>query len=517
MIDLRSSYQGKWATRKAISLFVVHHTATPSTTTPQAIHNYHVSRGYPGIAYHYGIRPDGAIEWYNSDDLLTWHGNGANDTGLGVAVYGDFTHVPPNKAQLDSLRYLWRVKEREHGPLKIIGHREAPRAATACPGSTWPWNLEGNMKTTLHVQRIGGWMEPFMADMGSTWAKVVNPPEDGRRHFAQVPNLCVRFWTDDIDRAYISRGRDGGRDFVRMMAPRWRKCPATCYELANEPPCNTNQDLTDLREYTIGAILEANAQGLKLCILNLSEGNPHDNGTGQENVVTWKLQQLDPAVALAAIHGHWVGLHAYWRPGVTGPRGRYHALGEVVWKVEQWIAWGARNIKVLVNETGIDGGIANHPGQQGWQRLSDPHTYAHEIADAEDFARQFPWMQSLMLFTAGWEPPWNEFDIPEWYARELGLVLGARFSVQLPDVSQKDLEKMLGETMQRHIIPLNPDAALEKAAEARGQGTAVSLEVRDVPGYVMQAFRRPDRRDKQYIGYCRDGDWGNVRFFERDN
>jgi len=272
------------------------------------------------------------------------------------------------------------------------------------------------VKTTLHFQRVPGWASSTLADWGSVWAKIVNPSPGTN---LGTPRLLVRHWTDDRDADYLRDGRAGGARFVADMASAWARTPATAYELANEPDVNSNEGLAALNAYTIGAIEEAERRGLKLCVLNIAEGNPHDNDTGDDEVVRWKWAQLAPAVERAIWGGHFVGLHSYWRPGIEGPMGRYHALGRRAWDIGVLNRLGldVTRLKVLINETGIDGGIADGPAQRGWRDLSHPDAYRAEIAEAERFARTIPQVQALMFFTAGYEPPWAGFDIDEWFAR----------------------------------------------------------------------------------------------------
>jgi hypothetical protein len=226
----------------------------------------------------------------------------------------------------------------------------------------------------------------------------------------------VRIWTDDIDAAYIAQGRAGGKAFVHRMWPEWQARPAAAYELANEPDCNSNAGLASLREYTLGAIEEAAHLGIKLCVLNLAEGNPHDNAQHDPAVSAWKWQQLRPAVVAAASAGMPMGRHCYWRPGVEGPTGRWHSLGRLQWDLQTLNVPGLR---VLVNECGIDGGIAGHPGKQGWQLLTSEMLYRQDIVEAERFARTLPGVEMLALFGVGAQSPWETFDIPEGFARSL--------------------------------------------------------------------------------------------------
>jgi hypothetical protein len=81
----------------------------------------------------------------------------------------------------------------------------------------------------------------------------------------------------------------------------------------NEPPCNGNEELAALNEFWLRMIWHGEQHGLTLVILDLSEGNPHDNGTGDPGVSRWKVQQLAACVKAAVAGGHLIGLHGYWR------------------------------------------------------------------------------------------------------------------------------------------------------------------------------------------------------------
>lgn len=84
---------------------------------------------------------------------------------------------------------------------------------------------------------------------------------------------------------------------------------------------------------------------------------------------------------------------------------------------------------------------------------------------------------------------------------------------------QEVLEKALGDEMQKHIIPLNPTAALEKAGSAMGLLPAgeefdITLSGRS---YRVQAYRSPGEREWQFGLYALVGDWRNIRSFRRLN
>lgn len=291
------------------------------------------------------------------------------------------------------------------------------------------------MLTTLHIQNYHPWQAQWARAIGVGWAKIVNPDLD-TRILEGIAHTLVRFWCDDVAPGYIAQGYEGGRRFVRDQYERFRKvqAPGKVLELWNEPDCNTNEGLRNLNSATLGAIDEAQVLSVTLCILNLAEGNPHDNGTGNEAVVAWKWDQLRPCIKAAVTGGHYLGRHCYWRPEVEGPTGRYHALGRLADDITKLKDLGVdvSRLKVLVNETGIDGGIAGHTPQQGWQVLTDAATYRAQIVEAEKYARGIPQVEALMLFTAGFNPPWGSFDHDEAFCSDLTAPLKALDVATIP-------------------------------------------------------------------------------------
>ncbi len=262
--------------------------------------------------------------------------------------------------------------------------------------------------TSLHIQRYQGWHDQWCRDVGATWAKVVNPPE-GVDLLPSVPNVLIRFWSDDVAAGYIARGYEGGRAYVRDYAERFRRVQARgkVLELWNEPDCNSNDGLRSLNNATLGAITEANEQGITLCVLNIAEGNPHDNGTGKASVVAWKWNELRSCIGAAIQTGHYMGRHCYWRPGVEGPTGRYHALGRLQWDLS---VLDTPKLNVLVTEMGVDGGIAGNPQHQGWRVFLQPAAYAAQVAEAEAFLLAMPQVKAGFLFTSGYNAPWETYE-----------------------------------------------------------------------------------------------------------
>jgi hypothetical protein len=87
------------------------------------------------------------------------------------------------------------------------------------------------------------------------------------------------------------------------------------------------------------------------------------------------------------------------------------------------------------------------------------------------------------------------------------------------DAVNAQLEAAIGAEAQKYIIPLNPNAAFEKAGSSMGllpasQEYDVTM---DGQSYRAQAYRSPGERQWQYIVYCRVGDWSMLRWLKRQN
>ena len=141
----------KYSTRalSRITGVVVHHTTgaiTSTGTLPPAIARFHVSRGFPGIGYHYFIDSDGQVYLTQRLETVSWHCGDPNTTTIGIALRGDFTSVFPTGAQQTALVELLRHIRGmpEMSIMHIAGHGQYPGASrTACPGATWANWLPG--------------------------------------------------------------------------------------------------------------------------------------------------------------------------------------------------------------------------------------------------------------------------------------------------------------------------------------------------------------------------------------
>jgi N-acetylmuramoyl-L-alanine amidase len=129
---------------------VIHHTAT-DVGKSYLINRSHLDRGFwNGLGYHFLIdngtlgKGDGQIEvaprWIKQQSGAHCNVAGMNEKGIGIALVGNFNNEVPTANQLQSLNYLLKtLSQYYHIPVAhIIGHRDAPGAATECPGKRFP-------------------------------------------------------------------------------------------------------------------------------------------------------------------------------------------------------------------------------------------------------------------------------------------------------------------------------------------------------------------------------------------
>ena len=379
---------------------------------------------------------------------------------------------------------------------------------------------------TTHTQRYFDWHNTWCRDIGSAFAKIVNPPE-GTPIFRDVATLCVRFhehesWQWDT---YIRHGYEGGRRHICDLAPRLCRVvhPNKVLETANEPKCADGAQLGALTAYWLGCLDEADAQCIRIAIGHIPEGNPAaDEGlTGDAARASerWKLAQMFMAVREAARRGHYLGWHGYWHPAVEGPLGRWHSLGRVAWTIQQFLAMGVPSgLQVIVSEFGVDGLILQRT--EGWRVLSTADAYRAGLVEAEAYARTITQIKALCLFTVGWEPPWETYDHDEGFLRSLIAPVGALAQPSAPPgIDWAKVEAAIGQEAQRHIIPLNPTAAFEIAGAAQGLLPACDEFDMAIDGVTFrgQAYREAGQREWQHLVTAIVGQWDRLHWWTRQN
>jgi hypothetical protein len=126
--------------RQSTNYLVVHCSASPPGLDIGAaeIRQWHKVRGWSDIGYHFILRRDGRIEEGRPADEVGCHVKGHNSDTLALCLVGgvDQRQRPQNNftdAQRASLRQLVGALSARYPQAKVIGHRDFPGVAKACP------------------------------------------------------------------------------------------------------------------------------------------------------------------------------------------------------------------------------------------------------------------------------------------------------------------------------------------------------------------------------------------------
>ena len=155
---------GEWAAQgyRPWRHIVIHHSATPRGSAG-SFDRMHRARGWDELGYHFVIDngdggPDGRIEVGRRWRVQKWgaHCGGTpdneyNNLGIGICLVGDFTRRRPSARQLASLQRLVNYLAAAYGipPDRVVGHRDAPNAATSCPGAKLHQYLHATLRPRL--------------------------------------------------------------------------------------------------------------------------------------------------------------------------------------------------------------------------------------------------------------------------------------------------------------------------------------------------------------------------------
>jgi len=113
-----------------IEYIALHHSGGGGTIEQYA--KYHVSKGWPGIGYHYVINKEGEIFQTNYIDTVSYNVGPQNPKVIGICVKGNYDKETLNQKQKDALVYLVSLLRVIVGYKPVKGHYEFK--ATDCPG-----------------------------------------------------------------------------------------------------------------------------------------------------------------------------------------------------------------------------------------------------------------------------------------------------------------------------------------------------------------------------------------------
>ena len=147
----------RWKPIREVKYLVVHCSATKEDQDfgAEDIRGWHQAKGWLDIGYHYVIKRDGSIERGRPDTQPGAHARGFNHLSLGICLIGgvDSNGNPEDNyspEQMQSLDILLTQYEIWHPEATILGHRDLPSVAKACPCfdvQEWWGDLNGTTPT----------------------------------------------------------------------------------------------------------------------------------------------------------------------------------------------------------------------------------------------------------------------------------------------------------------------------------------------------------------------------------
>ena len=134
--------------------FIIHHSggtdadplADTSHHTAEMMEQYHLSKGWEGLGYHYVIHKDGEIWKGRPEHYHGAHTKGQNTSSIGICLAGNFDATLPTEEQVSSLRSLLIGLKAKYNIENIFPHRKF--ASKTCYGK----NLSDDWASRLTEQ-----------------------------------------------------------------------------------------------------------------------------------------------------------------------------------------------------------------------------------------------------------------------------------------------------------------------------------------------------------------------------
>lgn len=155
----------KWAyglsQRGQTSHLILHHAA--GSGSAEAIHSYHLSLGWAGIAYHYYVRRDGSIYAGRPEKMRGGHTTDWNWCSIGICFEGNFDSEEMSEAQIRAGAGLVADIVSRYPSIEVGRHSRY--GTTNCPG-----------KNFLYDEIVSGFSKEPETDVEDTcepdkWAK----------------------------------------------------------------------------------------------------------------------------------------------------------------------------------------------------------------------------------------------------------------------------------------------------------------------------------------------------------
>ncbi len=152
---------GKLSKRKKTTLLVMHHAAGNGPVTQ--IHDYHRSKGWSGIGYHFYVRKDGSVWQGRPIDTVGAHTVDFNSLSVGVCFEGNFETEQMPAVQISAgAELIAHIRKLYPSIIDVRGHGELRN--TACPGKNFPMATMLNAAETPAIVTVKQFQLAAIAD-----------------------------------------------------------------------------------------------------------------------------------------------------------------------------------------------------------------------------------------------------------------------------------------------------------------------------------------------------------------
>ena len=151
IIETNLKFQNSLSKRYSTKQILLHH-AEASHCTIYDIHQWHLSRGWAGCAYHFFVTKDGKVYRGRPEWAVGSHCKGHNTYTLGVCAEGDYMKETMPTAQKIAIIELCIYLCAKYGITDVRGHKEVPYS-TDCPGTKYPLQeIKASIKNKKVIQ-----------------------------------------------------------------------------------------------------------------------------------------------------------------------------------------------------------------------------------------------------------------------------------------------------------------------------------------------------------------------------
>jgi len=367
----------------------------------------------------------------------------------------------------------------------------------------------------------------------------------GKRIFARLwLELDKERRGDPFEHSLMARGTAGAHDYAALLTHRYQhlKDMGILDVLGpNEPHPRSDSEWASYVAFTetwIGLMAQL---GMRPWIWNWSNGTPEI-----ETVPRWVN-----SVIMARQAGGGLSMHCYNAPHLLNdPHGEWPQYSDL-WLSRRYelvidalyrAGMSPSSNWLLIGECGIDGLTIHWNGDPafrdkrrrlGWRDWADWgitwEVYRSELqAWSERIAERFPEVIAAAVFESHPRAAWATYNLDAPQLEWIVSTWSGSGQPPEPPPPADDLSAVLDSIVaegQRIVVPYNPATAFARAARVRGYVPASDefRTVRDGVTYVAQGWRDPKEAGltpafpRQYWTVCRDGDWGNVMWWERMN